>query len=269
MDNTLVIVLATLGGVGAGFFIGRYLMMAVLGKHENDALEKAKLIIKEAEVKAESLSSQRLMESKEKYLKFKAEFDDDMNKRKNNVIQNEQKIKQREQQITKQLEQNARKEAELDSMKEQVSAQVEIVNKRKEELEKIRQQQIASLEKIANLTAAEAREQIIENLKREAETKASSHIKEIVEEAKLTATKEARKVVIQTIQRTATEHAIENCVSVFHIESEDIKGKIIGREGRNIRAIEAATGVELIVDDTPEAIIISGFDPVRREIARL
>lgn len=265
----MLIVISTLVGAGIGFFVGRYMLKAILGKHEANAIAKADLIIKEAEVKAESLSSQRLMESKEKYLKFKAEFDEDMNKRKNNVIQNEQKIKQREQQITKQLEQNARKEAELDSSKEQVAAQLDIVAKRKEELEKIRLQQISNLEKIANLTAAEAREQIIENLKREAETKASSHIKEIVEEAKLTATKEARKVVIQTIQRTATEHAIENCVSIFNIESEDIKGKIIGREGRNIRAIEAATGVELIVDDTPEAIIISGFDPVRREIARL
>jgi ribonucrease Y len=269
MNSGMLIVISTLVGAGIGFFVGRYMLKAILGKHEANAIAKADLIMKEAEVKAESLSSQRLMESKEKYLKFKAEFDEDMNKRKNNVIQNEQKIKQREQQITKQLEQNARKEAELDSAKEQVAAQLDIVAKRKEELEKIRLQQISNLEKIANLTAAEAREQIIENLKREAETKASSHIKEIVEEAKLTATKEARKVVIQTIQRTATEHAIENCVSIFNIESEDIKGKIIGREGRNIRAIEAATGVELIVDDTPEAIIISGFDPVRREIARL
>ncbi len=269
MDSTLVIVISTLVGVGIGFFIGRYLLKTILGKHETDALEKAKLIIKEAEVKGESLANQRLMQSKENYLKFKSEADEDLNKRKNVVIQNEQKIKQREQQITKQLEQNSRKEAELDSAKEQVAAQLEIVNKRKEELEKIRLQQISNLEKIANLTAAEAREQILENLKREAQSKASSHIKEIVEEAKLTATKEARKVVIQTIQRTATEHAIENCVSIFNIDNEDIKGKIIGREGRNIRAIEAATGVELIVDDTPEAIIISGFDPVRREIARL
>jgi len=269
MDSTLVIVISTLVGVGIGFFIGRYLLKTILGKHETDALEKAKLIIKEAEVKGESLANQRLMQSKENYLKFKSEADEELNKRKNVVIQNEQKIKQREQQITKQLEQNSRKEAELDSAKEQVTAQLEIVNKRKEELEKIRLQQITSLEKIANLTAAEAREQILENLKREAQSKASSHIKEIVEEAKLTATKEARKVVIQSIQRTATEHAIENCVSIFNIDNEDIKGKIIGREGRNIRAIEAATGVELIVDDTPEAIIISGFDPVRREIARL
>lgn len=269
MDSTLIIVIATLAGIGVGFFIGRYMLKTILGKHEANAHEKAQLIIKEAEVKAESLANQKLMQSKENYLKFKAESDEDLNKRKNQVIQNEQKIKQREQQITKQLEQNSRKEAELDSVKEQVTAQLEIVNKRKEELEKIRLQQISNLEKIANLTAAEAREQILENLKREAQSKASSHIKEIVEEAKLTATKEARKVVIQTIQRTATEHAIENCVSIFNIDNEDIKGKIIGREGRNIRAIEAATGVELIVDDTPEAIIISGFDPVRREIARL
>lgn len=269
MDSTLIIVIASLAGIAVGFFVGRYMLKTILGKHEANAHEKAGLIIKEAEVKAESLANQRLMQSKENYLKFKAESDEELNKRKNQVIQNEQKIKQREQQITKQLEQNSRKEAELDSVKEQVTAQLEIVNKRKEELEKIRLQQISNLEKIANLTAAEAREQILENLKREAQSKASSHIKEIVEEAKLTATKEARKVVIQTIQRTATEHAIENCVSIFNIDNEDIKGKIIGREGRNIRAIEAATGVELIVDDTPEAIIISGFDPVRREIARL
>ena len=180
MDNTLLVVVGALVGAGGGFVVGRYLLMSLLGKHESAAREKAELIIKEAEVKAESISNQRLMESKEKYLKFKSEFDDEMNKRKNNVIQNEQKIKQREQQITKQLEQNSRKEAELDSAKEQVAAQLDIINKRKEEVEKLRQQQISNLEKIANLTAVEAREQIIENLKREAETKASSHIKEIV-----------------------------------------------------------------------------------------
>lgn len=157
----------------------------------------------------------------------------------------------------------------MESMKENLSAQMDIVKKRKEEQEKSIAQQVAILEKVSNLTADEAKQQLMETLKDEARTDASSHIKEIIEEAKLTAAKEAKKVVIQTIQRTATEHAIENCVSIFNIESDDVKGKIIGREGRNIRALEASTGVEIIVDDTPEAIIISGFDPVRREIARL
>ncbi|MDH5609396.1 MAG: ribonuclease Y, partial [Cyclobacteriaceae bacterium] len=157
----------------------------------------------------------------------------------------------------------------LESHRENLNAQLEIVKKRKEEFEKLKNQQITILEKVSSLTAEEAKNQLIETLKDEARTDASAHIKEIMEEAKLTATKEAKKIVLQTIQRTATEHAIENCVSVFNLESDDIKGKIIGREGRNIRTLEAATGVEIIVDDTPEAIIISGFDPVRREIARL
>lgn len=269
MESILLLVIVAIACTAGGIFIGRYLLIQVFKKYEIDAQDKSRLIIKEAELKAESISNEKFMESKERYLKMKSEFDEDMNKRKNIVIANEQKIKQREQQIAKQLEQNSRREAELDSLKEQTQAQMEIINKRKEDVEKIHQQQVSKLEKIANLTANEAREQIIETLKREAQSKASSYVKEIVEEAKLTATKEARKVVIQTIQRTATETAIENCVSVFNLESDDIKGKIIGREGRNIRALEAATGVELIVDDTPEAIIISGFDPVRREIARL
>src|SRR5690606_6573741 len=207
--------------------------------------------------------------AKEKCLKLKAEFEEETNKKKNQLISNENKLKQREQNLAKQLEQVKRKDAEVDDLKENLTAQLDIVAKRKEETEKLRQQQVSKLEKIAHLTADEARQEIIEALKDEAQTKASSHIKDIIDEAKLTATKEAKKVVIETIQRTATEHAIENCVSVFNIESDDIKGKIIGREGRNIRALEASTGVEIIVDDTPEAIIISGFDPVRREIARL
>src|SRR5690606_38264794 len=163
----------------------------------------------------------------------------------------------------------ARKETELDNAKKNIASQQEVLNKRKEEIEKLKNSHIESLEKISNLRAEEAKEQLIEVLKNEAQTKASSFIKDMMEEAKLTATKESKKILLQTIQRTASEVAVENCVSVFNIESDDIKGKIIGREGRNIRALEAATGIEVIVDDTPETIIISGFDPVRREIARL
>lgn len=267
MEPITIVIALIAAAAGAGvskFFISKNTSKAV-----ETAEEKAKLIIKEAEITAENLKKTKIMEAKENFLSQKSEFDEEMNKKKNIIITNENKIKERETKVQKQIEQNARQEAELESMKENLSAQIEITNKRKEEVEKLRLSQVSKLEKIANLTADEARDQLVETLKGEATSKASSYIKEIVEEAKLTATKEAKKIVIQTIQRTATEHAVENCVSIFNIESDDIKGKIIGREGRNIRALEAATGVEIIVDDTPEAIIISGFDPVRREIARL
>ncbi|MFY8033000.1 MAG: ribonuclease Y [Flexibacteraceae bacterium] len=236
---------------------------------ESEAKEKAELILKEAAINAEGLKKTKAMEAKEHFLKLKSEFEEDTLKRKQQHSETENKLKQKEQHFNQLQEKLNRKEAELDSMRENVSAQQQQIAKRKEDIEKLHQTQVQKLEKIANLTASEAREQIIETLRNEAESKASAYVKDIVEEAKLTATKEARKVVIETIQRTATEHAIENCVSVFNIESDEIKGKIIGREGRNIRTLEAATGVEIIVDDTPEAIIISGFDPVRREIARL
>jgi ribonuclease Y len=239
-------------------------------KHKTEEIEeKSRLLTKEAEILAENLKRDKLLEAKEKILKLKTDFEEEANRKKNQIISNEQKIKNREQSISKELEQLKRKETELDDAKETLSNQLEHVRKRKEELDSFNDQKVQILESISKLTADEAREQLIASLKDEAQTKASSSIKDIMEQAKLTATKEARKIVVETIQRTATEHAIENCVSVFNIESDDIKGKIIGREGRNIRALEAATGVEIIVDDTPEAIIISGFDPVRREIARL
>ena len=269
MSTTAYILITALIALGIGVVIGRFLLRQILQKQEAEAREKAKLIIREAELNAESIKKDRILEAKEKYLRLKSEFEEDVNKKKNIIIQNENKVKQREQQLSTQLEQVRKKENELNTQKEQLSTQLDGIQKRKDEVEKARLSVIDQLEKIANLSAAEAREQLIESLKNEAQIQASSHIKDIVAQAKLTATKDAKKVVLETIQRTAAEHAIENCVSVFNIESDDIKGKIIGREGRNIRALEAATGVEIIVDDTPEAIIISGFDPVRREIARL
>ncbi len=269
MGDPMYIILTAIISLGIGVAIGRLLFQKVITKIETEARDKAKLIITEAELKAESIKKDRILEAKEKFLKMKAEFEEDANKKKNLIIQNEQKVKQRETTTAKLMEQNSRKEAELESMKENLNAQLEIVNKKKDELEKLRLSQVSKLEKIANLSAEEAKQQIVEALQEEAKSKASSMIKDIVEQAKLTANKESKKVVLETLQRTATEHAIENCVSIFNIESDDIKGKIIGREGRNIRALEAATGVEIIVDDTPEAIIISGFDPVRREVARL
>jgi ribonuclease Y len=238
-------------------------------KRMEETEEKSKLILKEAEIAAENLKKDRILEAKEKILKMRTEFEDEANRKKSQILTNEQKIKQREQTISKEIENLKRKEGEMDDIRTDLAAQLEHVKKRKEELDKFNQQKIQILENLSKLTADEAREQLVATLRDEAQTKASSYIKDIMEQAKLTATKEAKKIVVETIQRTATEHAIENCVSVFNIESDDIKGKIIGREGRNIRALEAATGVEIIVDDTPEAIIISGFDPVRREIARL
>ena len=261
--------LTAIGSLAVGFLLGRFVLQKLNTKATLELEERGKQIIKEAELTAENIKKDKILEAKDKYFKLKAEFEEEANRKKNQIIANENKLKQRESKLNQQQAEISRREAELDSLKENVEAQLEIVRKRKEELESKVEEKVKALEKIANLSADEAREQLIETLKDEAESKASALIKDIIDEAKLSGAKEAKKIVIESIQRTATEHAIENCVSIFNIESDEIKGKIIGREGRNIRALEAATGVEIIVDDTPEAIIISGFDPVRREIARL
>lgn len=267
--DIIYIVIGVFAGLIVGFLISKALQDKIFKNKIKEAEDKGDHILKEAQLTAENIKKDKILEAKEKFIKLKAEFEEESDRKKNQIISNENKLRQRESNLSKQIEKNKRTEAELESMKENVSAQMEIVNKRKEEYEKLKGEQVATLEKISNLTAEEAKSQMVEALKDEARTDATAHIKEIIEEAKMTATKEAKKIVLQTIQRTATENAIENCVSIFNIESDDIKGKIIGREGRNIRTLEAATGVEIIVDDTPEAIIISGFDPVRREIARL
>ena len=267
--DTITLLVGALGGLIAGVIIGRVILKKAFSSEEQKIKEKSDILLKEAELQAETIKKDKIIEAKEQLLKLKTEFEEEANRKKNQIINNENRLRQKEQHFSKQIEQNKRKEAELDSMKENLTAQLEILNKRKFDLDKIKQEQVNALEKIANLSADEAEDQLVKALQDEAQTKASSYIKEIMEEAKMTATKQSKKVVIETIQRTATENAIENCVSVFNIESDDVKGKIIGREGRNIRALEAATGIEIIVDDTPEAIIISGFDPVRREIARL
>ncbi|MFP4089979.1 MAG: ribonuclease Y [Cyclobacteriaceae bacterium] len=285
MSEFIILILLAVGVVslGAGILIGRglgkkstleqeKLLQAkeeALQEREQKAREEAEFLLREAKSNAENIKKEKIYEAKEKFLKLKAEFEEESNRKKNILITNENKLKQREQHLREQMEKVKSREGELKSKEDMLESQHEMIRKKQSELDKIRQQQVSILEKVASLTADEARQQLMENLEAEARTMASAHIKNIMEEAKLSATKEAKKVVLQTIQRTATEHAIENCVSVFNIESDDIKGKIIGREGRNIRALEAATGVEIIVDDTPEAIIISGFDPVRREVARL
>jgi len=269
MEIAIVAVVGVVIAIVIGVILGNIIANRKIEKQSQDAQGKASLIIKEAEIQAETLKKDKVLEAKEKLLKMKQEFEEEANRKKNQIIANEQKIKQRESQLSKEIETLKRKESEVDDERQSLATQHELVKKRKEELDKFNAQKVAILEGISKLTADQARDQLVESMKEEAQTKASSFIKDIMEQAKLSATKEAKKIVIETIQRTATEHAVENCVSVFNIESDDIKGKVIGREGRNIRALEAATGVEFIVDDTPEAIIISGFDPVRREIARL
>ena len=226
-------------------------------------------ILKEAETEAEVIKKNKLLEVKEKFLNKKADLEKEVSLRNQKIQQAENKLKQRELVMNQRQEEIQRKKLEAEAVKENLEAQLAIVDKKKEELEHMQRQEIEKLEAISGLSAEEAKERMVESLKEEAKTQAQSYINDIMDDAKLTASKEAKRIVIQSIQRVATETAIENSVTVFHIESDEIKGRIIGREGRNIRALEAATGVEIVVDDTPEAIVLSAFDPVRREIARL
>ncbi|MEQ7799047.1 ribonuclease Y [Pedobacter sp. ASV1-7] len=258
-----------LAGLAVGILVGRFLLRNLLKTQEIAAQTKVKKMLKDAESKAEILKKDRLLEAKEKFLQLKSEHEQEVNNKNNQINQRENAIKQKEQSINQRLENYNRKEQELDNQKKNLEKQTELAIKKQEEVDVLKNQHVKQLETIAGLSADEAKNQLVESMKQEARTQAMIQVKDIVDEAKLTATKEAKKVVIQTIQRTAVEAAIENTVSIFHIESDEIKGRVIGREGRNIRALEAATGIEIIVDDTPEAIILSGFDPVRREIARL
>ena len=225
--------------------------------------------IKEAQVEAEVIKKNKLLEVKEKFLNKKADLEKEVAIRNQKIQQSENKLKQRELVLNQKQEEIQRKKAEAEAVKENLEVQLGIIDKKKEELDKLQHQEREKLETLYGLSAEEAKSRLIESLKEEAKTEASSYINDIMDDAKLTANKEAKRIVIQSIQRVATETAIENSVTVFHIESDEIKGRIIGREGRNIRALEAATGVEIVVDDTPEAIVLSAFDPVRREIARL
>ena len=303
MSSTLIYcLLAAVVALVAGIVAGRQMAGKARQDLESQAQAKAEQLLREAEEKGNRIRDERIQQSKDKNRQLRNEFEQESRRlkteleqelaqRRQGVMEQEQSIKRLTETTQKQLEQLQRKEKELEATREKIQAESQSLRDKLEhqdekrrtahetaiaELEAKEQEaenQLHAvqrqLESIANLTAAEAREQLVESLKNEAQIQASSYIKDTVAQAKLTATKDAKKIVLETIQRTASEHAIENCVSVFNIESDDIKGKIIGREGRNIRALEAATGVEVIVDDTPEAIIISGFDPVRREIARL
>ena len=226
-------------------------------------------IIKKAELEAESIKKEKIFQAKEKFLQLKSEHEQYINEKNKHINDVENRLKQKENSLNQQNAELGRKNKEADAIRENLKSQVEIATKKSEEYEKLRQDAIRQIEEIAGLTAVEAKNQLMESMKAEARTQAQSYINDVMDEARLTASKEAKRIVINTIQRTAAETAIENAVTVFHIESDEIKGRIIGREGRNIRALEAATGVEIVVDDTPEAILLSAFDPVRREVARL
>ncbi len=233
------------------------------------AHSRAKLIIEEAQRDAEALKKEKLMEAREEELKIKNEAERQANQRMSKIQSAEAKLKQRELQLNQQQSENQRTRNELETTRTNLDAQQAMLDAKKDEVDRLKRSAQDALEHISGLSTEEAKERLIESLKDEAKTAAASYINDIMDEAKMTANKEAKRIVVQSIQRVATETAIENSVTVFHIDSDEIKGRIIGREGRNIRALEAATGIEIIVDDTPEAIVLSGFDPVRREIARL
>jgi len=254
-------------GLGiVGLIIGALVAWYLTGQMANS---HAKKILSDAEKDAEVIKKNKLLEAKEETLQMKAEVEKQANARLAKIQNVENRLKQREMQLNQRHEELNKKNTELDELKVNLDNQHELLEKKKQEIEKLYRQSLEKLETISGLSAAEAKERLVESLKDEAKTEAQSYINEIMDEAKMTANKEAKRIVVQSIQRVATETAIENAITVFHIESDEVKGRIIGREGRNIRALEAATGVEIVVDDTPEAIVISGFDPVRREIARL
>lgn len=248
------------------FFVGGLLTWLII----STALKKrSQKILREAEAEAEVIRKEKILQAKEKFLQLKSEYEKEVTSRNQKLQQSENKQKQRETTISQRLEELQRKNKEVDTIRDGLTAQIELVDKKTEELDRLHKQQVAQLENISGFSADEAKDMLVESLKAEARTEAMSYVNEIMDEAKINANKESKRIVLNTIQRVATETAIENSVTIFHIDSDEIKGRIIGREGRNIRAIEAATGVEIIVDDTPEAIVLSAFDPMRREIARL
>lgn len=262
MINIISVVIIAVIALLAGALIG-WLTLRLVMKY------KAQNIIKEAEAEAEVIKKDKILQAKEKFLQIKTEHEKQAAARNNKIQLAENKLKQQETEISRKLEEIQRKSKELQNQQNNIEVQKELIEKKTTELDKLKKQQIEQLEAISGMSGEQAKEKLINSLKDEAEAEAISYVNEIMEEAKMTANMEAKKVVIKTIQRVATETATENAVSIFHIDSDEIKGRIIGREGRNIRALEAATGVEIVVDDTPEAIVLSGFDPVRREIARL
>lgn len=267
--DAIILIITGIVALIAGVAIGYYLKIKALEK-------KSVEILAEAQKEAEVIKKDKILQAKDKFLELKGEHEKFINDKNQKIAAAENRIKQKETNLLQRKDELSRKNKEfeltrkeVDAIRKNLNTQLELVEKKNEELLKLHKQQVDKLESLAGLSAEEAKQQLIKSLKEEAQTEALSMINDIMDEAKMTANKEAKRIVVQTIQRVGTEKAIENSVTVFHIDSDEIKGRIIGREGRNIRALEAATGVEIIVDDTPEAIILSAFDPVRREIARL
>ncbi|MBR4937222.1 MAG: DUF3552 domain-containing protein, partial [Bacteroidaceae bacterium] len=258
MEAVIFIVAGLVIGVVGGYCFFRYVMK-----------NKYRATLEEAEREANVIKEKKLLEVKEKFLNKKAELEKEVQQRNQKILQVENKLKQREIGLNQRQEELGRRKSELDNTQNRLNNQAQMLTHKEEELEKLQAQEREKLEELSGLSAEEAKKRLVESLKDEAKSDAQSYINEIMDDAKMTANKEAKRIVIQSIQRVATETAIENSVTVFHIDNDEVKGRIIGREGRNIRALEAATGVEIVVDDTPEAIVISAFDPVRREICRL
>ena len=269
MDPNILSIIIGAAALIIGLLAGKFIFAKNTGRKVAEAEQQSQTILREAELRAETIRKEKEVEAKERFIQLKSAHEKEVNERNRKIIEAENRIRQKEQSISQKEGSLDKQVKDNDVIKENLNRQIELVNIKRTELEKHQEEHIRRLEKISTLSAEEAKAQLIEGLKSEAHTQALGIQQEIIDDAKQKANKEARKIIIQTIQRTAAEQAIENSITVFNLESDEIKGQIIGREGRNIRAIEAATGVDLIVDDTPEAILLSSFDPLRREIARL
>jgi len=269
MDGYMMPALAGVVGLIIGFVIAKLLEKSKGSMLINDAKKQSATLLKEAKIDAEALKKDKVLQAKEKFIELKAEHEKVILSRDKKVSDAEKRIREKESKVSQALDKNTKLNKALEAKKADYDYRIEFIDKKRKETEKMHKRQVEQLEVISGLSAEDAKKELVESLKEEAKTNAMAIIQETVEEAKLTAQQEAKKIILNTIQRIGVEQTVENCVSVFNLESDDVKGRIIGREGRNIRAIESATGVEIIVDDTPEAIILSCFDPIRREIARL
>jgi ribonuclease Y len=267
--DPIITVVAAVAALLIGLIAGKFIFNKNTQKLVEESEQQAERIVKDAQTQAETLKEKKVLEAKEHFLQLKSEHEKAVLQRTQKLNDNENRIKQKEKDLNDKTQLAQKQVNEYNQKKENLDRQLEVIAKKQSDLDKQNEERIRQLEKISNLKAEDAKKELIEAIKNEAHTNAMAHVQEIMEEAKVKANKEAKKIIIQTIQRTAAEQAIENAITVFNLESDDIKGQIIGREGRNIRALEAATGVDLVVDDTPEAIILSSFDPLRREIARL